>query len=70
MRSVFLPDSFAGQEVAKSWETGRTFTILIAWLVIGIFFSVRKFKWVMEFWSLHLHLMGLKAQPLPALPMI
>ena len=45
MRSVFLPDSFAAQEVAKSWETGRTFLILIFWLVIGIFFSVRKFKW-------------------------
>jgi ABC-2 type transport system permease protein len=45
MRSVFLPDSFAGQEVAKSWETGRTFLILLLWLVIGIFFSVRKFKW-------------------------
>jgi len=45
MRSVFLPDSFAAEEVAKSWENGRTFTILIAWLIIGIFFSVRKFKW-------------------------
>jgi ABC-2 type transport system permease protein len=45
MRSVFLPDSFAGQEVAKSWEAERTFTILIIWLVIGIFFSVRKFRW-------------------------
>ena len=45
MRSVFLPDSFAAEEVAKSWENGRTFTILIVWLVIGIFFSVRKFKW-------------------------
>jgi ABC-2 type transport system permease protein len=45
MRSVFLPDSFATQEVAKSWETGRTFLILVLWLVIGIFFSVRKFKW-------------------------
>jgi ABC-2 type transport system permease protein len=45
MRSVFLPDSFAAQEVAKSWETGRTFLILLLWLVIGIFFSVRKFKW-------------------------
>jgi len=44
MRSVFLPDSFATQEVAKSWETGRTFLILLLWLVIGIFFSVRKFK--------------------------
>ena len=45
MRSVFLPDSFAGQEVAKSWETGKTIAILSAWLVVGIFFSVRKFKW-------------------------
>ena len=45
MRSVFLPDSFAGQEVAKSWETGRTFVILVLWLIIGVFFSVRKFKW-------------------------
>ena len=45
MRSVFLPDSFAGQEVAKSWETGRTFVILVLWLTIGVFFSVRKFKW-------------------------
>jgi ABC-2 type transport system permease protein len=45
MRSVFLPDSFASQEVAKSWETGKTVVILLVWLVIGIFFSVRKFKW-------------------------
>ena len=45
MRSVFLPDSFAGQEIAKSWENGRTFLMLLAWLVIGIFFSLRKFKW-------------------------
>ncbi len=45
MRSVFLPDSFATQEVAQSWETGKTLLILIIWLAIGIFFSVRKFKW-------------------------
>ncbi len=45
MRSVFLPDSFATQEVAKSWENGKTFVILVVWLVIGVFFSVRKFKW-------------------------
>ena len=45
MRSVFLPDSFAGQEVAKSWETQKTLAILLVWLAIGIFFSVRKFKW-------------------------
>lgn len=45
MRSVFLPDTFAGQEVAKSWETEKTLVILLVWLAIGIFFSVRKFKW-------------------------
>lgn len=45
MRSVFLPDSFAGQEVAKSWESEKTLSILLVWLAIGIFFSVRKFKW-------------------------
>jgi ABC-2 type transport system permease protein len=45
MRSVFLPESFAAQEVAKSWETERTVVILLVWLAIGIFFSVRKFKW-------------------------
>ena len=45
MRSVFLPDSFASQEVAKSWELQTTFLVLVLWLIIGIFFSVRKFKW-------------------------
>ena len=45
MRSVFLPDSFATQEVAKSWELQKTFIILVIWLIIGVFFSVRKFKW-------------------------
>jgi ABC-2 type transport system permease protein len=45
MRSVFLPDSFASQEVAKSWELHTTFVVLVVWLIIGIFFSVRKFKW-------------------------
>jgi ABC-2 type transport system permease protein len=45
MRSVFLPDSFASQEVAQSWELQTTFLVLLVWLIIGIFFSVRKFKW-------------------------
>lgn len=45
MRSVFLPDSFATQEIAKSWENERTFAVLLVWLIIGVFFSVRKFKW-------------------------
>ncbi len=45
MRSVFLPNSFAASEVAKSWETGRTFLILIIWLVVGFIISLRTFKW-------------------------
>jgi ABC-2 type transport system permease protein len=45
MRSVFLPDSFALREVAGTWETERTFLILMAWLVAGIFLAIRTFKW-------------------------
>jgi ABC-2 type transport system permease protein len=45
MRSVFLPDSFAAREVAGSWETERTFVILLAWLIAGIFLAIRTFKW-------------------------
>ena len=45
MRSVFLPDSFAAAEVAGTWETGRTFIIILAWLIAGLFLSIRTFKW-------------------------
>lgn len=45
MRSVFLPDSFVQMEVAKSWEVGRTAIALVIWTIIGIAFSIKKFKW-------------------------
>jgi ABC-2 type transport system permease protein len=45
MRSVFLPDGFASQEVAHSWETPRTAAILIIWMIAGILISLRTFKW-------------------------
>ena len=45
MRSVFLPDNFATQEVAKNWEVTRTYQILIIWLVLGFVIALRKFKW-------------------------
>lgn len=48
MRSVFLPESFASSEVAGSWEAGRTFLILVAWLIAGIAISIRTFKWSRE----------------------
>ncbi len=44
-RSIFLPDSFATREVAGNWETGRTFAIIAAWLVLGLIWAVRSFKW-------------------------
>ena len=44
-RSVFLPDSFATREVAGNWETGRTFAIIAAWLVVGIIWAIRSFRW-------------------------
>ena len=45
MRSVFLPDSFQQQEVAGSWETGRTLTILVIWTLVGLLISLRTFTW-------------------------
>jgi len=45
MRSVFLPEDFATQEVAGDWELGKTALILIIWLVIGLFVSIKTFKW-------------------------
>ncbi len=45
MREVFLPDSFAAQEVAKSWETSRGLTINLIWLVLGVALAAKTFKW-------------------------
>ena len=48
MRQVFLPDSFAIKEVAKSWETSRGIAINLVWLVLGVALAVRSFKWERE----------------------
>ena len=45
MRSVFLPQSFATQEVAKSWQLGLTAVILAAWTVVGLALCLRTFRW-------------------------
>ena len=45
MREVFLPDSFAAQEVAKSWETGRGISINLIWLVLGVALAIKTFRW-------------------------
>jgi len=46
MRAVFLPDSFATQEVAKSYELSRIGLILTIWSVVGLFIAMKTFKWV------------------------
>jgi ABC-2 type transport system permease protein len=46
MRYVFLPESFATQEVAGSYELGRIAIVLILWTVVGTFLAVKTFAWV------------------------
>ncbi len=48
MRSVFLPESFATQEVAQSWELGRTGLILVLWLIAGLVIAIKTFNWSKE----------------------
>jgi ABC-2 type transport system permease protein len=45
MRAVFLPDSFATAEVAKSFELGRVALVLGAWCVVGLVLSLLTFRW-------------------------
>lgn len=45
VRSVFLPESFASQEVGHSWELGKIAVILSAWLVVGLVLAVKTFRW-------------------------
>jgi ABC-2 type transport system permease protein len=45
MRSVFYPADLASQEMAGSWETGRTGLVLLAWAVAGLVVCVLTFKW-------------------------
>jgi ABC-2 type transport system permease protein len=48
MRSVFLPESFATQEVAQSWELGRTGLFLVLWLIAGLIIAIKTFNWSKE----------------------
>lgn len=45
MRSVFLPDSFAAEESAGSWELGRVALILAVWCVAGLVLCLLTFRW-------------------------
>jgi ABC-type multidrug transport system permease subunit len=45
MRSVFLPDSWATQEMARSWEHERTLLVLAIWFAVGLVLCARTFRW-------------------------
>ena len=45
MRAVFLPDSFAAQEVAGSWELGKIALFLAVWSIAGFFLALKTFRW-------------------------
>jgi ABC-2 type transport system permease protein len=45
LRSVFLPDRLATQEVAGQWEHGRTALVLVAWCVLGLVLCLATFRW-------------------------
>jgi ABC-2 type transport system permease protein len=45
MRSVFLPDSFAVNEAAGTWELGRIALVLAGWVVVGLVLCLRTFRW-------------------------
>lgn len=46
MRSVFLPDTFATQEAAGSWQHPLTAAVLAVWFVLGLVVTVKTFRWL------------------------
>jgi ABC-2 type transport system permease protein len=46
MRSVFLPESFATQEAAGSWQLPQTALVLAVWIVVGLVLCLRTFRWL------------------------
>ncbi|MFC7545840.1 ABC transporter permease [Plantactinospora sp. GCM10030261] len=45
LRSVFLPETFGGQEPGGSFELGRVAFVLAAWCVIGLVLCLLTFRW-------------------------
>lgn len=46
MRSVFLPDTFASQEAAGSWQHPATAAVLAIWFVVGLIVTLKTFRWL------------------------
>jgi ABC-2 type transport system permease protein len=46
MRSVFLPASFAAEEVGGSWQLPAVALVLTAWTAVGLVVCLRTFRWL------------------------
>ncbi|NLT54453.1 MAG: ABC transporter permease [Actinomycetales bacterium] len=46
MRSIFLPESFAAEEVGDSWQLPETALVLGLWAVVGLVLCLRTFRWM------------------------
>lgn len=46
MRSVFLPEHFAGAETGGDWDLWLVAANLVGWLVVGLVISLLTFRWV------------------------
>lgn len=45
MRSVFLPEDFASQEIAGSWQLPAVAGMLLIWTIIGALLALKTFRW-------------------------
>lgn len=45
MRSVFLPDTFAAEEVSGGWDLPHVAIVLVIWSVIGAVLVLTTFRW-------------------------
>jgi ABC-2 type transport system permease protein len=45
MRSVFLPEYFAAEEAAGSWQLGLVALVLLAWTIGGLVLALTTFRW-------------------------
>lgn len=45
MRSVFLPDTFAAQEVSGGWDLPMVALVLAVWTVVAAILALTTFKW-------------------------
>lgn len=46
MRSVFLPEHFAGAETGGDWDLWLVAANLVGWLLVGLVISLLTFRWV------------------------